>query len=584
MKKYILISCVLVFSFLSCSEDFLDKYPTTDISEPVFFNSIKDLETYTNGFYDYMSASSRDYSTDDQTRYSEGDQLASKLKGLMTSSNSGSWSWSSLRNVNYFLDKYKKVVGPEADINHFVGFARYTRARIYIGKIKANGMAPWYDKPLETSDEELLYKGHDTREFVVNKIMEDLEFAAEHCYANTSREKISKWAVLSEISRFCLYEGSYRKYHTELGLSDYNSFFTKAADASMQLMNSNKYAIYSTGKIDKDYNDLFKSEDLSSNPEVILQLDFDKTLGKTHGVVVDYYWGLTKSLADSYLMTDGTKFTDVTNFDKKTYSEVFANRDPRMKQTFMSPGYIKPNTTSELLVRATYGGYTQQKFLHDDKDNSQWDAPTDMALYRYAEILLNYAEAKAELGTITQTDIDKTIKLIRNRVNIPNLNMTAANVNPDAIQASYYPNVTGANKGVILEIRRERRIELACEGFRETDMYRWACGTTLAKAQFGMYVPAFGGIDVTGDGTPDIAILNSPTETGPIAALPNKDSLIKYYLSDGGFYLTEGDHGFIGMNSDISLPKSFIEPKYYYYPIPNSAIVVNPNLTQPPGW
>lgn len=584
MKKYIVIVTALAFSCLGCTADFLEKYPTTDISEPVFFNSVKDLETYTNGFYDYMSAGSRDLSTDDQTRYSEGDQLASKLKGMMTSANSGSWSWGSLRNVNYFLDKYKKVVGDETEINHFVGFARYTRARIYIDKIKANGTAPWYDKALETSDTELLYKGQDSRVFVVSKIMEDLEFAAQHCKANTTREKISKWAVLSEISRFCLYEGSFRKYHTELGLSDADVFFNRAADASMEIMNSSKFAIYSTGKFDKDYNVLFKSEDLSSNPEVILQLDFDKKLGKTHGVVVDAYWGLTKSLADSYLMKDGSKFTDIANFDKKSYTEVFANRDPRMRQTFMEPGYIKPNTSSEFLVRATYGGYTQQKFLHDDKDNSQWDAPTDMALYRYAEILLNYAEAKAELGTITQNDIDKSIKLIRNRVNMPNLNVATANGNPDAIQAGYYPNVKGANKGVILEIRRERRVELACEGFRETDMYRWACGPTLAKAQFGMYVAAFGGIDVTGDGKPDIAILNSPTETAPIAALPNKEALIKYYLSDGGFYLTEGDHGFIGMNADISQPKSFIDPKYYYYPIPNSAIVVNPNLKQPPGW
>lgn len=205
-------------------------------------------------------------------------------------------------------------------------------------------------------------------------------------------------------------------------------------------------------------------------------------------------------------------------------------------------------------------------------------------MYRYAEILLNHAEAKAELGSLTQADLNATINAIRTRVEMPGMNMESANNNPDPIQEAQYPNVSGPNKGVILEIRRERRVELACEGFRETDMYRWKNGITLAQPQVGMYVPGFGGVDVTGDGIEDIAILNSPSETGPIDALPNKDGLIKYYVSDGAFYLTEGDKGFIAMSGDIAQPKTFPEPKYYYSPVPQSATVVNPSLTQPPGW
>ncbi len=584
MNKNILILIITVVLSIGCEKDFLERVPQTDLSQAGFFKTVKDLETYTNGFYDYLGASDRDLSTDDQTRYSEGDALNTKLKGFLNPESSGGWNWGELRNINYFLENYDRVEGEESDINHFVGIARYSRARFYINKIQRFGKAPWYDQTLGTNDEELLYKGHDSREFVVGKIMEDLEFASQHVKADQPKARISKWAVLSEISRFALYEGTFRKYHTDLGLNDANTFFTKSSEASEEIMGSGKFSLYNTGKPMEDYNNLFKSEDLSSNPEVILQLDFDKTLGRTHGVVVYFYWGLSKNLADSYLMEDGSRFTDIPDYDKKGFVEVFENRDPRMAQTFMAPGYVFPNEENPYLVVATYGGYTQQKFLHDDKDNSQWEAPTDMAMYRYAEILLNHAEAKAELGSLTQADINATINAIRTRVEMPGMNMASANNNPDPIQEAQYPNVSGPNKGVILEIRRERRVELACEGFRETDMYRWKNGITLAQPQVGMYVPGFGGVDVTGDGIEDIAILNSPSETGPIDTLPNKDALIKYYISDGAFYLTEGDKGFIAMSGDIVQPKSFPEPKYYYSPVPQSATVVNPNLTQPPGW
>lgn len=584
MKKNILILIITVLLSVGCEKDFLERVPQTDLSQAGFFKTVKDLETYTNGFYDYLGASDRDLSTDDQTRYSEGDALNTKLKGFLNPESSGGWGWGDLRNINYFLENYDRVEGDEADINHFVGIARYSRARFYINKIQRFGKAPWYDQTLGTNDEELLYKGHDSREFVVGKIMEDLEFASQHVKADQPKARISKWAVLSEISRFALYEGTFRKYHTDLGLNDANIFFTKSSEASAEIMASGNFSLYNTGNHTEDYNNLFKSEDLSSNPEVILQLDFDKTLGRTHGVVVYFYWGLSKNLADSYLMVDGSRFTDIPDYDKKGFVEVFENRDPRMAQTFMAPGYVFPNEENPYLVVATYGGYTQQKFLHDDKDNSQWEAPTDMAMYRYAEILLNHAEAKAELGSLTQADLNATINAIRTRVEMPGMNMESANNNPDPIQEAQYPNVSGPNKGVILEIRRERRVELACEGFRETDMYRWKNGITLAQPQVGMYVPGFGGVDVTGDGIEDIAILNSPSETGPIDALPNKDGLIKYYVSDGAFYLTEGDKGFIAMSGDIAQPKTFPEPKYYYSPVPQSATVVNPSLTQPPGW
>jgi len=591
MKKYILLIIIFAVTLVGCEKDFLDRVPETDITADGFFNSTADLEIYTNGFYDYFGAGSRDNSTDDQTRHSEGDGLNTLLKGNLTVSNTGGWSgWGTLRDINYFLANYdNNGLSESADpavVNHYVAFARFSRARWYIGKIKDYGMVPWIDVPLNVDDDELLTKGHDTRDFVVGKIMEDLEFAAANLSETAAtRSRITKWVALAEISRFGLYEGTFRKYHEYAGLSDADLYLSKSTNASQQIIDSGNYGVWTNGDPETAYNEFFIQGSYNGNEEVILQIEYSYAEPRrTHGVVVYWYWGLSKNLTDSYLMTDGTPFTSQPNYDTKGYVEVFEDRDPRMSQTYMSPGYKYPNEENDYLVRATYGGYTQQKFLHNDEDESQWSAETDMAAYRYAEVLLNYAEAKAELGTITQGDLNSSINAVRARVNMPGLDMATANSNPDAVQAEQYPNVTGDNKGVILEIRRERRVELACEGFRRGDMFRWKNGLTLAEPQLGMYVPAFGGIDVTGDGVPDIAILNSPSETGPIDALPNKDTLVKYYVSDGTFYLTDGDSGFIGMTGDVNQPKSFEEPKYYYNPIPLHHTIINPNLTQPTGW
>ena len=589
MKKYIFITIVAALLF-SCEKDFLDRIPETDITAAGFFNSTSDLEIYTNTFYDYFGASTRDLSTDDQTRHSEGDGLNSLLKGNLTLSNADNWDgWDVLRDINYFLANYdNNGVSEKEDpavVNHFVAFARFSRARWYISKIKDYGMVPWLDKPLNVDSEDL-FKTQDSRDFVVEKIMEDLEFAVANLKESTNfKSQISKWSALAEMSRFCLYEGTFRKYHDYAGLNNANAYLTKSAEASQQIIDSGKYSIWTNGNPNTAYNEFFIQESYNGNSEVIQSIEYSYDAPRrTYGVVVYFYWGLSKNLVDSYLMTDGTRFTDVSGFDEKGFVEVFENRDPRMAQTIAYPGYIFPNTENDYLIVATYGGYTQQKFLHNDENESLWNSQNDLAAYRYAEVLLNHAEAKAELGTLSQGDIDATINAIRARVGMPGLDMAAANANPDSVQTTQYPNVSGANVGVIMEIRRERRIELACEGFRRGDMVRWKNGITLAQPQVGMYVPAFGGIDVTGDGTPDIAILNSPSETGPIDALPNAAELVKYYVSDGSFYLTDGDSGYIAMTGDIAQPKSFEEPKYYYYPMGINDLLVNPNLVQVPYW
>ena len=210
-----------------------------------------------------------------------------------------------------------------------------------------------------------------------------------------------------------------------------------------------------------------------------------------------------------------------------------------------------------------------------------------MPLYRYGEVLLGYAEAKAELGTLTQDDLDKSVNLLRARVGMPSLNLAAANANVDPALAAQYPNVSVNYRGAILEIRRERRVELALEGQRLQDLNRWYAGELIAQAPQGMYIPGLGAYDLNGDNNPDIAILENPDDLTPIADLPadRQQSIAKYYLSEEGeFFLSEGTSGFMMFTTDRDMPRRWESPKFYYRPIPVAQQVMNPALEQVFGW
>ncbi|MGO4289031.1 RagB/SusD family nutrient uptake outer membrane protein [Chitinophaga sp. RAB17] len=590
-NKWLLLSLtILGVTAASCSKDFLQRNPQTEISPDAFFNTPTDLNTYVNGFYDNQLSSPFDDANSDNISSYTGSEMDKLVHNGITPSTIGGWEdWDQLRRVNFMLDNVYKTQGDAAEIAHYVGVARYFRAKFYFAKIAAYSDVPYYGHALSDVDSSM-YKARDPRAVVADSVLDDLQYAVDHLKEKDGNgTRVNKYAALVLMSRFCLFEGTFRKYHDELNLqSSANKFLEKAAWAAQQVMDSKKFSVYTGGNGAASYRALFVSTALDNNPEIIQWRDYQAALGigNNSHTVLGWVWSLSQSLVNTYLMKDGTPFTAIAGYDKIGFLGSFSNRDPRLAETVAYPGFSTTMDNILYVAKPNLGGYDQLKFYpRDPALRKGWNLNyTALPIYRFGEVLLNYAEAKAELGTITQADIDATINKLRSRVQMPDMNMAAANTNIDPVLATAYANVSGASKGVILEVRRERRVELACEGLRANDVNRWKAGNLLKEAPKGMYVPAVGAIDMTGDNVPDIAILPTLADSSSIDNIPwsIKKNMGRYYLNEN-FYLENGNSGHIMFAADRN-GRTFIEPKFYYRPIPLDQTVLNGRLKQIFGW
>lgn len=596
MKKYIYIVFIAVAGMLAaCKKAGLDRFPQTSVSPGLFFNTESDLSLYVNGL---LSQPDRSTYLNDQSTDNVSTTAAVEIKNIMggnaTAQNiTTGWSWSRLRNINYFLENCGKAQVSAAVKNHYAGLARYYRAEFYLDKVKRFSDVPWYSGTLEPGDD-ALYKARDPRTLIADSIMADLDFAYKNVRESVPVGTPGKWAVATLYARAALYEGTYRKYHNELNLSgSANAFLETAARISGEIIASKKFNIYNTGKPEQDYAALFCSQDLTANSEVILVNIFDLSKNKSQNVnstvFGDYEQAPAKNLLETYLMKDGTRFTDVANYTQLGFVAEFKNRDPRMSQTMVYPGWIRvPDPTPYIQrLNKNFTGYHQLKGYVNSTDNAILNG-VDFPVYRYAEILLTYAEALAELGTLTQAQLDQSINFLRKRAGLPDLNLATANANPDPALQLQYPNVT-ANAGVIFEIRRERRVEYAFENMRFDDLMRWKVGKLLTTSPQGMYFAGLGKYDLTGDGVDDIILIDR-TATIPGEDQKEKNSLgvkLIYYRAgligtDATVYLKNGNNG--GNIVTENVTRNFEEPKFYYRPIPQQQVILNPKLKQIFGW
>lgn len=593
MKKiYLTIFALTGLLMTSCNDSFLDQTPETSITEINFFKTDADLELYSNSFYPYYyggtntSAAISDSPSDNVVNGNTTDVLYNYLSGATNANNVGKWSWGEIRTVNFMIARMGNATGSNA--NHYRGFARLTRAMLYYEKVRAYSDVPWYSRDLQTNDDDLLYKTQDSRALVVDSIVADLDYAIANM--KTAGElgnhvHISKDAAIALKARICLEEASWRKYHAELGLSDADKYYQLAIAACEQLMGMG-YSLAS------DYGGFFRNTSLASNPEAILYRDYDRGMGVMWWYSGGYSggnYGASKDLFDSYLYLkdDGTAvpYTSISGYNTKSYVDGFKNRDPRMGVTLIYPGYIRPGSDFPYVQYVnTTQGYHVQKYepMTNGENVSGYGSGStcfgDIALFRYAEILLIYAEAKAEMGSLTQSDLDNTINLLRTRVNMPTAQLSDWLSNEDPVLKAKYSNVSSSQEGAVLEVRRERRVELAFEGLRKSDLFRWAMGKQFEDLGEGIYVgtkfPAE--IDLTGDGVADVAIVSSESDKAAEVA----KGLITYVIGTDGFNVSKG--GFIEPTDDES--RYIFSTKCYYTPVSIQDIAVNPNLKQNPNW
>lgn len=585
------LTASLLVLMSACNDDFLDRLPETEIGVDNFFNTEEDLSIYVNSMYSFPGLGMYyDDATDNA-----GTTGNREVKTIMTTeANSqtitSGWDWGSLRTINLFLENAEKAdIGADVK-NHYIGVARFFRAQFYMEKVKRYSNVPWYEEVLETDSEDL-FKASDPRETVVDHIFEDYLFAMEHVREDVPTGAVDKWTVMAYCSRNALYEGTFRKYHSELGLEGTaNRFLELAAQVSQDIVDQGGFSIHTTGNPNEDYGTLFGSQDLTANPEVIFTNIYEADVKNTDDpqyLFGSYEMSMSRDLLEVYLMSDGSYFSDQPGMETMEFVEEFQNRDPRLSQTFAYPGWelhytstYSPGTTNYVQeLKKNFTGYHQIKgFANDPSIDVR--RGIDIPVLRYAEVLLTLAEARAELGTLNQGVLDATVNQIRNRVGMPPMNM---GVSLDPVQAQRYPQVTDP---VLLEIRRERRVEFAMEGRRLDDLNRWNAGKLMEKEPVGMYFPGLGKYDLTGDGVEDIQLLGITDPIPDPKELNEHGVALIYYRagsvgSNADVYLTEGTSGHV-----VGTPErgTFQEPKHYYRPIPAPEVALNPNLEQVFGW
>lgn len=578
---------LLLPSFWGCKK-ILDLEPVDQMTPETVFNSEKGLELYTNTFYSATQILPQadqifkdNFSSDNLSDYGAVNNVSTFLQNGFDANQASGWDWGNLRTINYFLENNTNSSIPAEARNHYAGLARFFRAWFYYNMVKKFGDVPWYNKTLSDADPDL-YKARDPRTLVMDSVLSDLNFASNNIRAakNASSSRITRNVALALKSRICLFEGSMRKYHTQLELaSTAGEWFREAADAAEKIMGTNMYKIYNTNNPQSDYRNLFISEDPVTD-EVMLAVVYNNSLRRWHSANWWYTsatygsrWSLTKSFINSYSMLNGSRFTEQTGYATMTFMQETQNRDRRLEQTIRMGNYARSNGAKAAPdFGYTFTGYQPIKFT---LDNSGLDGKAEnynsLPVIRYAEVLLNYAEAKAELGVFTAAEWDKSIRLLRQRAGISNASMPTTIDN--YYRTEFFPGLTDLN---LIEIRKERAIELVAEGFRYDDLIRWKAGYLLEKPFMGMYVPAMNTlIDLNADGKADVSFVTA-RPASPVAG-------VAYYIINGGSsQLTEGTRGNLLWLSNV--PKVFDERRYFY-PIPLDQIVLSGDkVKQNPGW
>ena len=585
MKKNIIYFGLAVLALQSC--DFLDREPLDAISKDNFFATAgpDGLQQYCNNLYPKLikghgnpqeynfGMMESDFQSDNIYTW-EYNTTSFGLHVAPTGAKDTEWNWEQIRACNDFLENYDQSPAPEAAKQQYAGEILFLKTLDYFNKVKTYGDVPWYDKVVNPGDEDL-YKGRDSRIVVMDNMLRDIDQAIAWLPAKSKVDvtRISKDAALALKARFCLFEGTWRRYHKIEGDA---KFLEEAYNAAGELMKPEYgYSLFQGSSPSQAYHELFIQADYSNNPEIILSKAYDPGLGKGNNMsrqigVGETPLGVSQDCVEDYLCaTTGLPITRCNCPGHTTSTGLIAslsNRDPRLLQTICSPEagehayYLNghPANIANIVATGANGssstGYSIAKFYNAAEHQAAHHQGTlDAPIFRFGEILLIRAEAAAELGTVTQSDLDATVNKLRERVGFTH-KMTTTPISDPKLETEY-PNVSGSNATLIREIRRERRVELFGEGYRYDDLRRWACGKRLDAS----VAPRLGMI-------PDPALYSAEQ----IAEMKDVLGLIDGKLDIYG--------------KRVSSKAKFEDPKHYLFAIPTNEISINPNLKQNIDW
>jgi tetratricopeptide (TPR) repeat protein len=564
MKKmiYILLSVAAMVSFSSCNDDFLDRMPKDEMTDDNFWQTEEHLVQVANTFTAALQGKYWLNITEimaDSAPWAVTTAFRTIGAGNFTTETSqinSLWvtAYTGIGRVNYFLNNYNRAETVKEEIRErYAAEAYFYRAYNYWVLTSYFGDVPYITDELSVESPDV-YRGRDPRKTVIENVTKDLEDHYKNLpeyipAASSEFGRVSQCAALALLSRIYLYNGMYEE----------------AADAAERAMNNSYHELYSTGNPDVDYVNLFnytgRASRNAANKETLLAFVYNYDLGEaarqSHNlsrecwVPGDYARFVpTNSMIEAYLTKDG-QIWDPSTVD--TYEDVFKDRDPRMVQSILAPGtpweggksgdllstddkiYTYPLLTNNKTAAMTYSGYYMRKYVEPSTVKYVGHDDNDLVMLRYAEVLLNYAEAKEMLGQLTQADLDKSINLLRDRVGMVHMKL------------SQLP----AGSDIRTEIQRERRIELFFEGHRYFDIIRWKQGHILGEDLLG--------------------VNKRWLDQSRLAVDLDKD--LTWQTKDGQQYLL------------IETGRTFNPDKHYLLPIPFKQMQLNPNLApQNPGW
>jgi hypothetical protein len=564
IKRLLIFVSILPF-LLSC-EEFLEQPPLDKIGQVSYWKTAIDLENYIIKYYAKFPTSAGDVFTipyyyetfsDNLTR----GQTPQPILDGNVQPNTGTWTsqWNDIRGINIFFDNYRKCEDPFVDYKHTLGEAYFFKAWFYFQLVEKYGDVPWYSTTISPNNEELLFKPRDPRTLVVDSILMHLDKAFElldsHAESAHGNNGLTKEAALAFKTRVALYEGTWQKYHngTPFATPGANpkKYFSECVKAAEELMNGNyRVGIYNTGDPESDFHNLFILGNHSATKEVLFYRAYSLSAGITtqvnrYATIEPQNYGVTWELVSSYLGKDGLPY-DYLGLASIAKGNDFLTTigndiDPRLQAIIWIPGQVvfeSPEYIFEKpMLEQSPTGFQPRMYARSDIIANVPD-DSGFIIFRYGEVLLNYAEAKYELdGTVAYQQLN----MLRSRAGMPEFTVNTQSSDPGLVDYGY------TISDELYEIRRERRVETALQTLRKQDWMRWAAHSLFKGKRFKGY--------------------------------PFKESEFPNYPA------VLDENGLLDFQkSQLPNGLGFRPGQDYLESIPQTEIILNPNLTQNPGW